>query len=157
MYALNTIIQNLQKSSIFSNNSFFSDLSMSGVHGFSVHLTASPYSTAGTIVFPVVDFIQGSGYNQTTGIYTAPVDGFYLFHGELVGYTSSTYVYLTLNGARKQEFYLYTNYDYNAATLGGIFKLSVGETVNLELENGDSLSCDYDTCHFDGYLLYAII
>ena len=104
-----------------------------------------------------MDFIQGSGYDETTGVYTAPVNGYYFFHGELVGYTSQAYVYFTINGVYKQRFNLYTNYDYNSATLGGIFKLSVGDTVNVELETGHSLSCDYDTCHFDGYLLYEII
>ena len=125
--------------------------------GFSVHLPSTTYSTAGTIVFPDVDFLQGNGYDQTTGIYTAPVDGYYLFHGELGGYTSLTIVYLTLNGVYKQRCYIYTYYDYNTATLGGVFKLSVGDTVSLELETGDTLSCYYDGCHFDGFLLYEII
>ena len=125
--------------------------------GFSAHLPTGLFSEAGTIVFSEVDYIQGSGYNQTTGIYTTPVDGYYVFHGALVGFISQTYVYLKLNGAYKQLFHLYTSYDYSAATLGGIFKLYVGDTVNLELETGDYLSCDYDTCHFDGFLLYEII
>ena len=128
-----------------------------GVNGFSVHLPSGTYSAPGTIVFSEMDYIQGSGYDQTTGVYTAPVDGYYLFHGALAGYTSQTYVFLYLNGVAKQRFHLYTTYDYNAATLGGIFKLSVGDTVNLELQSSDSLSCTYDTCHFDGYLLHEIL
>ena len=125
--------------------------------GFSAHLPSGAFSHAGTIVFSLVDYVQGSGYDETTGVYTAPVDGYYLFHGALMGYLSQTYDYLKLNGAYKQLFHLLTSHDYSAATLGGIFKLSVGDTINLELLNGDELYCYYDTCHFDGFLLYEII
>ena len=125
--------------------------------GFSAHIPTGAYSEAGTIVFSDVDYIQGSGYNQTTGVYTAPVDGYYLFHGSLTGYNAETTVYLTRNGVYKQRFYLYTVYYYSSATLGGIFKLSVGDSINLELESGDDLYCYYDSCHFDGFLWFEII
>ena len=126
--------------------------------GFSAHLPIGEFSAAGTIIFSIVDYIQGSGYDETTGAYTAPVDGYYLFHGALVTYTTTqSTVYLKLNGVYKQRFYLHTSYGYNTATLGGVFKLAAGDTVNLEQDTGDTLYCYYDTCHFDGFLLYEII
>ena len=135
----------------------YSDSSYAGLNGFSVNLPEGMYSTGGTIVFPEVDYIQGSGYNQTTGVFTAPIDGYYLFHGELVGHTSSAYVYLMVNGVDKHRGYLHTSYGFNAATLGGIFKLSVGDSVSLFLTSDDTLYCYGDSCHFDGFLLHEII
>ena len=126
--------------------------------GFSAHLPTGVFSEAGIIAFSEVDYVQGSGYDQMTGVYTAPVDGYYLFHGSLVEYsTVQAYVYLMINGVYKQQLYLATSYGYIAATLGGVFKLSVGDTVNLELGGGGQLYSYYDTCHFDGFLLFEII
>ena len=53
---------------------------MAGDQGFSAHQSDGVYVPgAFAVVFDVVDFVLGSGFNTATSIYTAPVSGYYLF------------------------------------------------------------------------------
>jgi hypothetical protein len=79
----------------------------------------SPSSSwnSGTLVFPVVITNVGNAYNPSTGIFTAPIHGNYVFFVNVQGYSNkSIYVGIVLNGSTKVRAMAYTsNTDYEDA------------------------------------------
>nr|XP_022292405.1 complement C1q-like protein 4 isoform X3 [Crassostrea virginica] len=80
--------------------------------------THAPRTTASghTLVFPVVINNEGGGYDPSSGVFTAPRDGQYVFFVSAQGYSSDTlYVSIVHNGGpkvmtmsdggRKKDFY----------------------------------------------------
>lgn len=77
----------------------------------------------------------GNHYNSASGLYTAPIDGYYLIYHWFMNSTSGQMdVYSILNGVRDQVGTTYggTNTSYALASGSYIRYLSIGDTIGLE-------------------------
>lgn len=88
------------------------------------------------IVFNTIRYNDGNHYNNTTGFFTAPIDGYYLLNSwvMLMGESTFNYIFLAprVNNSNTYEFMVQQpkgNYD----TFGGslIRKLIAGDTLSV--------------------------
>lgn len=91
--------------------------------------------TATKIVCDTVDFNIGGGYNATTGLFTAPVAGRYLFTGSLYVYSVQTAEILIFkNGSafkRNPNVNVGSNVNPNTAQTSYIMNLAANDTVGI--------------------------
>ena len=99
---------------------------------------SSAYANNSTIVFNTVKFNTGSHYSNSTGRFTAPVAGKYLFYAQFLGETSSntrTIAYLSFNGSTGSGDQTVeisaTTKDYNSAQATTIMNLAAGDYVSV--------------------------
>jgi hypothetical protein len=99
---------------------------------------SSAYANNSTIVFETVKFNTGSHYSNSTGRFTAPVAGKYLFYTQFLGEQSAntrTIAYLSLNGSQGSSDQTVeisaTTKDYNSAQATTIMNLAAGDYVSV--------------------------
>jgi len=101
---------------------------------FSAHINYN--DSKDPIIFDIVRYNNGNHYNNTTGYFTAPIDGYYLLNSwvMLMGESTFNYIFLApkVNGGNTFEFMVQKpkgNYD----TFGGslIRKLVAGDTLSV--------------------------
>ncbi|XP_061167550.1 multimerin-2-like [Saccostrea echinata] len=103
---------------------------------FTAGVTSSSSSwNSGTLVFDKVTNNVGGGYNPNTGIFTAPLNGDYVFYVGIQSRSSDVndiYVGIVLNGSRKVRAMAYnynSNDDYETGTNMVTLRLQQGDTV----------------------------
>jgi hypothetical protein len=113
--------------------------------GFAAHRSSSTQSLVigTTIICDVVEYNGGSGYNGTTGIFTAPVTGKYLFSAMvgvsgLANSTSDVYCQINLSNATGARFY--TTRENSPLTTCG-----VNGSIILSLTSGDTAALVWGT------------
>jgi len=89
------------------------------------------------IRFLTVDLNLGNGYDATTGIFTAPVNGLYLFFAQLcVGKGSNVYIQIWKNDTAIQTSRIYESGSHhccNAEVVDGLMK---GDQISLKSASG---------------------
>eukprot|EP00105_Crassostrea_gigas_P019978 XP_011438639.1 PREDICTED: heavy metal-binding protein HIP-like [Crassostrea gigas] len=113
--------------------------------GFTVGVTSSSSTWSGDIlVFPHVVTNNGNGYNPSTGKFTAPTDGTYVFF-----VTANTkfknYLYLDIvhNGTSKVRTMSYDSTFYQTGTNMAVLQLVKGDSVWVSRNNGKSYYTEY--------------
>jgi len=119
-------------------------------------------SGAQRIVFDEVHYNKGGGYSGTTGIFTAPLSGYYKFsyHDLTQQNTNTTYVYPYINGDQSFPNSSSTNHygvydsssdsDYRNISGNWIVYLSTGDIFEIKLMSG-SLNSNFNG--FNGFYL----
>eukprot|EP00105_Crassostrea_gigas_P008401 XP_011422961.1 PREDICTED: uncharacterized protein LOC105325203 [Crassostrea gigas] len=124
--------------------------------GFTVGITSSSSSWAGNIlVFPHVVTNNGNGYNPSSGKFTAPTDGTYVFFVTVNAY-GSNYIYLNivLNGSSKVRTMSHNTASYMTGTNMAVLQLFKGNYVWVSRHTGKSYySNDVPITTFSGFLL----
>lgn len=98
---------------------------------------------------------MGSAYNPTSGIFTAPVNGMYVFFYDLecMKTNGDTYVKLMKNAAITGiESYCHGLGDIDNSSTLGVLYLEAGDMVSIRLSNSDSNIFGYKTI-FSGFLI----
>ncbi|XP_056156075.1 complement C1q tumor necrosis factor-related protein 3-like [Lampris incognitus] len=114
-------------------------------------------STDTTLVFKRVFSNTGNGYDQITGVFTAPVNGLYYFTFSTYGYnTHLTGAFLMKNGVRQVSTYDHHSSDHSDSSSNAVvLHLVAGDKVSVELWE-DARVYDNLNGHttFTGFLLF---
>jgi hypothetical protein len=107
-----------------------------------------------TIVFNSVDFNIGSHYNSSTGSFTAPVAGRYMFLSNMFsGSGASPYVAIRVNGSNK-SWTIYSGGGYGNVSLCTTLNLAANDSVTVYVETAQVYAAgSVNDCVFCGYLL----
>ena len=93
---------------------------------------SSSYWSSGILVFPTILYNIGRGYDSSTGIFTSPEDGTYVFYVTITSYNSkSIYVDIIKNGLSKVRAKAYSS------------NQSGSNMVVLSLDRGDKVSVNF--------------
>uniref|UniRef100_A0A8W8JA80 C1q domain-containing protein n=1 Tax=Magallana gigas TaxID=29159 RepID=A0A8W8JA80_MAGGI len=116
--------------------------------------------TGDTLVFPVVIYSEGKGYNPSTGIFTAPTAGTYVFYISVQSaYQKHIFLDIVLNGSSKVRAFAW--YDsgnsvriYQTGTNLVILHLQTGDRVWVKRYSGTGyLSHVISSTTFSGFKL----
>ncbi|XP_052709153.1 uncharacterized protein LOC128183949 [Crassostrea angulata] len=126
--------------------------------GFTATVSSSSSTwNSGTLVFPVVITNVANGYNPSTGVFTAPTAGEYVFFVNVQSYsTNSIYTDVVLNGATKVRTMAYStgNGDYyDAGPNLAVLTLQKGDRVWVKHYSGKGYSDGSHITTFSGFLL----
>ncbi|XP_061182705.1 uncharacterized protein LOC133191048 [Saccostrea echinata] len=108
--------------------------------GFTAGMTSSDSTWSGsTLVFPHVVYNNGNGYNPSTGVFTSPTAGTYVFYVNVNGY-SNNYIYLdiVLNGSSKVRTMSHNTASFMTGTNMAVLQLVKGDSVWIKRANGKS-------------------
>ncbi|XP_061176739.1 multimerin-2-like isoform X3 [Saccostrea echinata] len=127
--------------------------------GFTASVTSSNTSwNSGTLVFPSVITNEGDGYNQHTGIFTAPSDGMYVFFVNVQGYDKQPiYVDIVLNGSTKVRTMAYSSTGtgdyYDAGPNMVVLTVQKGDAVWVKHSSGKGYFSSGSITTFSGFLI----
>ncbi|XP_062571329.1 nuclease SbcCD subunit C-like [Saccostrea cucullata] len=126
---------------------------------FTAGITSFDSSWRGsTLVFPKIIFNTGGGYNPTTGMFTAPVDGHYVFIVSVQSYNiKDIRVDIVLNGESKVRTMAHDVGDYDYYETGVnllVLRLNQGDKVWVKRYSGTGYySNSVPITTFSGFLL----
>ncbi|XP_062588931.1 uncharacterized protein LOC134250583 [Saccostrea cucullata] len=115
--------------------------------------------SSGTLVFDRIVYNIGGGYDSSTGVFTSPVDGHFVFFVNVQAYGSNTiYTYLVLNGSTKVTTlaYGYSGYMYNSAGPNlAVLRLQKRDRVWVKHYSGTGYNTDSTApfTTFSGFLI----
>ncbi|XP_056003563.1 uncharacterized protein LOC125675420 [Ostrea edulis] len=105
---------------------------------FTAGVTSSSTTwNSGTLVFPVVINNIGGGYNPSTGVFTAPTEGHYVFFVTVVEYSKQNiYVDIVLNGSSKVRTIGDASAGFQTGVNMAVLRLQQGDTVWIRYHAG---------------------
>ncbi|XP_066267217.1 neurotrypsin-like [Branchiostoma lanceolatum] len=128
--------------------------------GFSASLNSRIGSSETDAIFNIIDANVGGHYDQTTGKFRAPLDGYYMFFFTGHKYSSyDVYIDLIINGSVYKDQWVYdtgSSDSYDTASNSIILHLNMGDEVNLRVHSGYYLSGGGHQSSFSGFLLSAV-
>ncbi|XP_021469682.1 uncharacterized protein LOC110530754 [Oncorhynchus mykiss] len=148
-------VEDLKRNSHDRKVAFSASLAAPGQGGHT-----GPYNTAITLVYRNIYSNIGNAYNPTTGIFTAPVRGLYLFRFYIYGEGDSSVPTTTF--LHKNGYQIATAHAHQAS--GGInssngvsLLLEVGDVVYMYLWAGRKIyDSEYRHSTFSGHLLFTM-
>ncbi|XP_062610296.1 multimerin-2-like [Saccostrea cucullata] len=111
------------------------------------------FSPGQTIIFPQVIYQVGSGYNPSTGIFTAPKAGLYLIFCTTVAFHDEIFwIKILINGSVKAGVMAYhpssNTYVYPSASNLVVHQLQAGDRVWTQVYQGSQLYSNYPDTTF---------
>lgn len=104
----------------------------------------NPSNQATSVVFNNVNYNVGNGYNSSTGLFTAPVAGTYLFQAGIYQSAAIQQLWWVVNGARERSFILDHTAGSNNMAGSGFLYLSANDTVGVASWSGGAVVTIYD-------------
>lgn len=124
--------------------------------GFTVGVTSSSSSwNGGILIYPHVVSNIGNGYNPSTGKFTAPTDGTYVFFITVVAYGSqSVYTDIVHNSSRKVRTMSHNSASHQTGTNMAVLPLYKGDSVwVIHWSGAGYYAYDVPITTFSGFLL----
>jgi hypothetical protein len=101
------------------------------------HAVAYSSTTSNTITFDHVITNIGGGYDNTTGIFTVPTAGLYVFSWSIEAYGQLTESILLVNGIQERVSYAHERSSYyDTTTSFAVFNLTVRDQVWVKVITG---------------------
>ena len=99
--------------------------------GFTAGVTLDSTTwNSGTLIFNSVIVNVGNGYNPSTGVFTSPVAGTYVFYVTAVEYSNNgLYVDIVLNSVSKVRAYSHSSTAFQTGTNMVVLNLQKGDSV----------------------------
>lgn len=97
-------------------------------------------ATTETLKLDSVHYNGGGGYDSTTGIFTAPVTGLYLFMATIggVGTSTTARIYIEVNGNPLTGCYSGLENDLELATCHGAYRIVKGQRIRIVREGSST-------------------
>lgn len=110
---------------------------------------------SGTLKFDFVITNTGNGYNPSTGVFTSPISGTYVFYITAVEYNKQHLaIDIVLNSVSKVRAYCFTSAAYLTGTNMVVLKLQKGDSVWVRYANGKGYHSEgVPITTFSGYLI----
>ena len=128
-------------------------------YGFSAYESASSTASMGsTIVLRRTHLNEGGSYNTGTGLFTAPIDGMYIFHATLCIHSGGKHIFVTFMAGEEVlgRFAAVDTYD-SCHSGSALARLQKGSQVCLRVTHASSGSTLRDDGHrmnsFSGFLV----
>ena len=121
---------------------------------FKAGRTAGDVSATSTVVFNVVTTNIGGHYNSSTGAFTTPIAGRYLFTAGLFSnHGTNVYTEIRVNGSTV-SWTIYTGSGYGQASHGVVLDLNANDAVTVVVSGGQLYAAGSTSdCYFSGILL----
>lgn len=139
---------------LFRNNQTKCDQNQEVAFTASVTSSSSTWNS-GTLIFDVVITNTGNGYNPSTGVFTSPISGTYVFYVSAVEYTTQHLVIdIVLNSVSKVRAYCPSSASYQTGTNMVVLKLQKGDSVWVRYAGGKGYNThSVPLTTFSGYLI----
>lgn len=113
-----------------------------------------------TIVFPVIIENVGRGYDSSTGVFTAPVNGTYMFTTALcMNYQNELVSSIMVNGIQRSLTLFYGDADHSCHTADAVAVLKESHKVLVQVISGSGSVIDHTDSYrwntFSGVLVNA--
>ena len=110
---------------------------------------------SGTLVFDVVILNLGNGYNPSTGVFTSPVAGTYVFYVTAIEYNKQyLYADIVLNSVSKVKLVGDNTAGYQTGTNMVVLNLQKGDSVWVKHVSGQGYwSTSVPATTFSGFLI----
>ena len=121
---------------------------------FKAGRTAGDVSATSTVVFNVVTTNIGGHYNSSTGAFTTPIAGRYLFTAGLFSnHGTNVYTEIRVNGSTV-SWTIYTGSGYGQASHSVVLDLNANDAVTVVVSGGQLYAGGSTSdCYFSGILL----
>ncbi|XP_061193638.1 complement C1q tumor necrosis factor-related protein 3-like [Saccostrea echinata] len=127
---------------------------------FTAGVTSTSSSwNSGTLVFDRIVYNIGGGYDSSTGVFTSPVDGHFVFFANVQSYSNHyVFTYIVLNGSAKVTTMAYSasfHQTYSAGPNLVVLKLQKGDQVWVKCYSGAGYHTQGDApmTTFSGFLI----
>ena len=110
---------------------------------------------SGTLIFDVVITNTGNGYNPSTGVFTSPISGTYVFYITAVEYSKQHLIIdIVVNSVSKVRAYGHSAASYQTGTNMVVLELQKGDSVWVRHSSGKGyISQSIPLTTFSGYLI----
>lgn len=99
--------------------------------------------SSGNLIFPTIIYNQGGGYDASTGVFTSPTDGIFVFYVTITSQNSNTiYVDIVKNRSSSVRAFAYGGSSHETGTNMAVFSLGRGDKVWVEHYSGQGFYTD---------------
>lgn len=123
---------------------------------FTTSVTSSTSTwNSGTLIFDEIITNVGNGYNPSTGVFTSPISGTYVFYVTAVDYGAKFLaIDIVLNSVSKARAYCSHSTTYQTGTNMVVLELQKGDSVWVRYAGGKGYATDsVPLTTFSGYLI----
>lgn len=114
------------------------------VVAFTAGVTESKrYWRSGNLMFSTIIYNEGGAYDASTGVFTSPTDGIFVFYVTITAYSSNTiYVDIVKNRSSSVRALAYGGTSHQTGTNMAVFSLRRGDKVWVKYHSGQGFYTD---------------
>uniref|UniRef100_K1Q0X8 Caprin-2 n=1 Tax=Magallana gigas TaxID=29159 RepID=K1Q0X8_MAGGI len=126
------------------------------VVAFTAGVTESKrFWSSGNLIFSTIIYNEGGAYDASTGVFTSPTDGIFVFYVTITAYSSNTiYVDIVKNRSSSVRALAYGGSSYQTGTNMAVFSLGRGDKVWVKQHSGQGFyTASTPITSFTGFMI----
>lgn len=126
------------------------------VVAFTAGVTESKsYWSSGNLIFSTIIYNEGGAYDASTGVFTSPTDGIFVFYVTITAYSSNTiYVDIVKNRSSSVRALAYGGTSHQTGTNMAVFSLGRGDKVWVKQHSGQGFyTASTPITSFTGFMI----